>query len=412
MLLMKRDVQSEAIVRAKFQALKPALNERSRRIWVATEARALGYGGIATVSRATGLCDKTIRAGLAELKSGVEETKRVRKPGAGRPRNVDKQPALAAALLTLIDPIVRGDPESPLLWTTKSAAKLATELQGQGFHVSSSSVWRMLRDMGFRLQSTKKTLERKHHPDRDGQFTFINGAVKDFHARGAPTISVDTKKKELVGDFANGGREWHRKGQPPEVLGHDFPSDAIGKAVPYGVYDIQRNEAMVNVGVDHDTAAFAVESIRRWWIHMGSECYPDAKELLVTADAGGSNGYRSRSWKVELQKLANETGLAIYVVHFPPGTSKWNKIEHRLFGQLSKNWRGRPLSDYVTVIELIAATTTQTGLQVRSLLDTASYPTGQGVTKAELSSINLEKSVWHGEWNYVLLPTGQSGGLF
>ncbi len=409
---MKRDVHNEAVVRAKFQALEPALNERSRRIWAATEARALGYGGIATVSRATGLCDKTIRAGLLELETGVEPSTLLRKSGGGRPRLLKAQPELEAAINALIDPIVRGDPESPLRWTTKSAAKLAAMLNSQGFNMSSSTMWRLLRAMGYRLQSTKKTLEHKHHPDRDGQFTFINGAVKDFQARGAPTISVDTKKKELVGEFANAGREWHPKGQAPKVLGHDFPSDALGKAIPYGIYDIEKNEAMVNIGVDHDTAAFAVESIRRWWYHMGRTRYPDARELLVTADAGGSNGYRSHSWKIELQKLANETGLAIHVVHFPPGTSKWNKIEHRLFCHLSKNWRGRPLSNYLTIIELIAATTTLTGLKVRSLLDTGSYPTGQGATKSELAAINLEKSVWHGEWNYVLLPTGQSGGLF
>jgi len=325
---------------------------------------------------------------------------------------VDAQPDLDAALDALIDPIVRGDPESPLRWTTKSAAKLADALTQQGFRVSASSVWRLLRAKGYRLQSTKKTLERKHHPDRDSQFVFINGAVTDFRAKGAPVISVDTKKKELVGDFANAGREWHPSGRPPEVLGHDFPSEALGKAIPYGVYDIERNEALVNVGVDHDTAAFAVESIRRWWFHIGQVRYPGAEHLLVTADGGGSNGYRSRSWKIELQKLANQTGLAIHVVHFPPGTSKWNKIEHRLFCHLSKNWRGRPLSNYVTVIETIAATTTATGLKVRSLLDDGSYPTGKTPTEVELASLNLEKSAWHGEWNYVVLPVGKSGGLF
>ncbi len=317
-----------------------------------------------------------------------------------------------SAIERLIDPVTRGDPESPLRWTTKSTDKLAAALQAEGFTISASTVWRLLRAKGYRLQSAKKTLERRHHDDRDAQFLFINGAATDFLAAGSPVISVDTKKKELVGEFSNGGREWHPCGQPPKVLSHDFPSDAQGKAIPYGVFDIERNEAMVNVGIDHDTSALAVESIRRWWSVMGSRAYPSTKNLLITADAGGSNGYRRRAWKTELQRFANETGLTVHVVHFPPGTSKWNKIEHRLFCHLSKNWRGRPLFDYTTVIELIGATTTKSGLRVNALLDEGEYPTGQKITNAEMKVLNLEKSVWHGEWNYALVPQGQSGSLF
>ena len=309
------------------------------------------------------------------------------------------------ALDQLIDPVVRGDPESPLRWTTKSAAKLAAAMQAAGHVVSGSTVWRMLRSKGYRLQSTKKTLERRHHDDRDAQFTYINGAVQDFHAAGDPAISVDTKKKELVGEFSNGGREWHPSGAGPQVLGHDFPSDAVGKAIPYGVCDIGLNEALVNVGQDRDTSAFAVESIRRWWDLIGSKRYPDSDDLLITADAGGSNGYRRRAWKKGLQDLATETGLTIHVVHFPPGTSKWNKIEHRLFCHLSQSWRGRPLYDYTTIIELIGATTTKKGLQVKALLDNGEYPVGQKVSDDEMRALNLKISAWHGEWNYSIRPS-------
>jgi hypothetical protein len=403
---MKRNVQAEAMIREKFEAISPLLDERSRRRWAATESRALGYGGDSTVSRATGLSRTTIRAGRAELDAELLDVDRVRRAGGGRKTLTERQPDLDAALDRLIDPVTRGDPESPLRWTTKSTDKLADALRADGWQVSASSVWRMLRAKGYRLQSTKKTLERRHHDDRDAQFIYINGAVSDFHAAGNPTISVDTKKKELVGDFYNNGQEWHPTGQPPEVLGHDFPSDAEGKAIPYGVYDIERNEAMVNVGVDHDTSAFAVESIRRWWTHLGSHSYPDSRHLLITADAGGSNGYRRRAWKQQLQEFANETGLTVHVVHFPPGTSKWNKIEHRLFCHLSKNWRGRPLFDYTTVIELIGGTTTKTGLKVRALLDQGEYPTGQKVTCGEMKAVNLKKHAWHGEWNYSIAPAG------
>lgn len=401
---MKRKVEAETMAREKYEALSPFFNERSRRLWAATEARAIGYGGVMAVARATGLSVNTIRAGLTELKDGGGDTTRVRRVGAGRKQLTEQQPELDQALDRLIDPVVRGDPESPLRWTTKSTEKLATALREQGHEISATSVWRMLRAKGYRLQSTKKTLERRHHDDRDAQFAYINGAVQDFQKAGNPTISVDTKKKELVGDFANHGREWHPTGQPTEVLSHDFRSDAEGIAIPYGVYDIERNEALVNVGVDRETSAFAVESIRRWWQHLGSVAYPRSRDLLITADAGGSNGYRRRAWKAELQKLANETGLTIHVTHFPPGTSKWNKIEHRLFCHLSKNWRGAPLYNYTTIVERIGATTTKTGLLVKGVLDTGTYPLAQKVSDDDINRLQIERSHWHGEWNYTIAP--------
>ncbi len=401
---MKRNTEAEAVVREKYEAISSLLNERSRRLWAATESRALGWGGDSIVSRATGLMRATIRRGRAELEAGLVDIERVRRPGAGRPRLLEQQPELDGALDLLIDPVTRGDPESPLRWTTKSTEKLAAALRSAGHVISSSSVWRLLRAKGYRLQSTKKSLERRHHDDRDAQFMFINEAVKEFHAGGEPAISVDTKKKELVGDFSNGGREWHPSGRPEQVLSHDFPSDAQGKAIPYGVYDIARNEALVNVGIDHDTSCFAVESIRRWWRLLGLQAYPNADRLLITADAGGSNGYRIRAWKRELQGFANETGLTLHVSHFPPGTSKWNKIEHRLFCHLSKNWRGRPLSDYMTIIELIGSTTTKTGLEVFAMLDEAEYPIGVKVSDREMRALNVEPNPWHGEWNYAIAP--------
>lgn len=401
---MRRNTEAETSMREKYTVMAPLLNERARRFWAATEARAMGYGGVKAVARATGMSVNTIRKGLAELDAQVEETSRVRREGGGRRKLVEGQPGLDAALDLLIDPVVRGDPESPLRWTTKSTEKLADALRGQGHKVSATSVWRMLRAKGYRMQSTKKTLERRHHDDRDAQFAYISGAVKDFQRQGDPTISVDTKKKELVGEFANRGREWHPSKHPTEVLSHDFISDAEGVAIPYGVYDIERNEALVNLGVDHDTSAFAVESIRRWWLHLGSSSYPASKNLLITADAGGSNGYRRRAWKRELQKLANDTGLTIHVSHFPPGTSKWNKVEHRLFCHLSNNWRGAPLYNYTTIIERIGATTTKTGLRVKGVLDTASYPVGQKVAEEEFKKLRVKRADWHGEWNYSIEP--------
>lgn len=404
---MKRDPDFETTLREKYLALKVHFNERSRRIWAATEARAVGYGGVSAVARATGMSVNTVRKGLTELDSDEKlPPGQVRRAGAGRPTVIAKQPKLDAALDRLIDPITRGDPESPLRWTTKSAAKISASLADAGHKASSSTVWRLLRAKGYRLQSTKKTLERRHHDDRDGQFIFINGAVSDAHKAGQPAISVDTKKKELIGDFFNGGREWHPSGKPDLALSHDFPNDAEGKAIPYGVYDIERNEALVNIGVDHDTSAFAVESIRRWWHLLGRQAYPEATNLLITADAGGSNGYRRRAWKKHLQELANETNLTIQVVHFPPGTSKWNKIEHRLFCHLSKNWRGRPLRTMATVVELIGSTTTKTGLKVKALLDESDYPTGELHKPKAMKTLNIKRNPWHGEWNYTISPGG------
>lgn len=343
---MKRDEEAVTTIKLKYEALSVLLDERARRVWAATESRALGYGGDAAVSAATGLSRAVVRAGRAELEQGIEPGGRIRRAGAGRPRKTKAMPGVVDALEKLIDPVTRGDPESPLRWTTKSCEKLAQALTAQGFPTSSSTVWRLLREQGYRVQSTKKTLERRHHDDRDPQFEFINGAVREFHEAGEPAISVDTKKKELVGDFANAGKEWQLTGQPEEVLSHDFVVDSVGKAIPYGVYDLHRNEALVNVGTDNDTPAFAVESIRQWWGTMGHSAYPDATKLLITADCGGSNGYRIRAWKAELQAFASESGLTIQVCHFPPGTSKWNKVEHRLFSAVSLNWRGRPLTTY------------------------------------------------------------------
>lgn len=403
---MTRKEEAVAAIRHKFDSLSPLLDERTRRLWAATESRALGYGGDSAVSAATGLSRAVIRVGRAELDDGIEPSRRVRRPGAGRPRKTTVMPGVIDALEKLIDPVTRGDPESPLRWTTKSCEKLAEALTSQEFPTSSSTVWRLLRELGYRVQSTKKTLERRHHDDRDPQFEFINGAVRDFHDMGEPAISVDTKKKELVGDFANAGKEWQPSGQPEEVLSHDFPVDSLGKAVPYGVYDLHRNEALVNVGTDNDTSAFAVESIRQWWRTMGRTAYPGATKLLITADCGGSNGYRTRAWKAELQRFATESGLTIQVCHFPPGTSKWNKIEHRLFSYVSLNWRGRPLTTYETIVELIGHTTTSTGLRVKAVLDLSQYERGIRVSDDAMDNLKLTRSTWHGEWNYSLAPNG------
>lgn len=402
---MKRDMQAVETIREKFEAIRGALDERARRLWAAAEARSLGYGGDAAVSAATGIARATIRGGRRELEAGPVLSGRLRKPGGGRPRLVVLQPTLQSALEALVSPLTRGDPESPLRWTTKSRAHLTAELRAQGFRISSSAVGRMLNKMGYSLQAIRKRREGADHPDRDAQFEYINTAVREAHANKEPVISVDTKKKELVGEFKKDGQEWQPKGQPEEALVHDFITDAAGKAIPYGVYDVHRNEAWVNVGNDHDTAAFAVESIRKWWKLMGRRAYRGAKRLLITSDCGGSNGYRPRAWKVELQKLADETGLRIDVCHFPPGTSKWNAIEHRLFSFLSINWRGRMLVTYETVVKLIKATTTAKGLRVRAALDQGKYPTGIRHTDAEMAALNLHRSTWHGEWNYSLLPT-------
>ena len=401
---MQRNVELEATIVAKYAAVSLVLDERSRRRWAAAESVAIGYGGDALVSSATGLARETIRKGRREITQGGTPTGRIRRPGAGRPRLEQRQPGLLAALEGLVDPLTRGDPTSPLRWTCKSRAKLASGLAQQGWRVSSTTVGRLLYQLGYRLQSARKRQEGASHPDRNAQFEHINATADSFFAEGQPVISVDTKKKELVGNFKNGGREWQPKGTPPAVLVHDFPTDAEGKAIPYGVYDMARNEAWVSVGRDHDTPAFAVASIRHWWQQMGCDAYPDATALFITADAGGSNGYRLRAWKHELQQLADETRLTIHVSHFPPGTSKWNKIEHRLFCHITANWRGTPLTTYETIVDRIGSTRTETGLWVRAELNAGRYPTGVTVTKEEMDAIALVRDGFHGEWNYKLLP--------
>ena len=397
-------------IAAKFGILRPLLDERARRLWAAVEARAIGRGGISRVAEATGLSRPTIRAGLQELASPVlatgpqAPTERVRYPGGGRKPLGARDPHLVQALETLVEPVTRGDPMSLLRWTCKSAAKLAAALQAQGHRVSERTVNRLLHDLGYSLQSNRKTLEGRHHPDRDAQFQYINRRAKAFQRQGQPVVSVDTKKKELVGQFRNGGREWHPHGQPEAVQGHDFPDAVLGKVIPYGVYDETTNTGWVSVGIDHDTAEFAVETIRRWWRHMGSQVYPRAQRLLITADGGGSNGSRCRLWKVELQRLADESGLRIAVCHFPPGTSKWNKIEHRMFCHITENWRGRPLVSREVVVNLIGHTTTKTGLAIRSELDENRYPTGREVPDQQIESLSITRDKFHGEWNYTIQP--------
>lgn len=394
----------EAEIVAKFAVIGPLLNERTRRLWAATESLSIGYGGDALVSAATGLARQTIRAGRDEVERGVSVAERVRRPGAGRPHIEQTQPGLTAALESLVDPLTRGDPMSPLRWTCKSKAKLAAALNAQGWTVSATKVGHLLHDLRYSLQVVRKTREGASHPDRNAQFEHINATAEGFLRRRQPVISVDTKKKELVGDFKNAGREWQPAGAPEPVLVHDFPDDAEGKAIPYGVYDMARNEALVSIGCDHDTSAFAVAAIRRWWMIMGTKAYPNARELYITADAGGSNGYRTRAWKVELQKLADDLDLRIRVSHFPPGTSKWNKIEHRLFCHITQNWRGKPLRTLETVVQLIGSTCTTTGLRVKAKLDTRRYATGVVVTKAEMNTLALHQHTFHGEWNYELRP--------
>ena len=395
-------------VRQRFSVLAPVLDERRRRLVAAAEALALGWGGVAGVARVTGVSRGAIQAGLAELRLPAAEraaADRVRQPGGGRKRTVETDPTLRTDLERLVEPTSRGDPESPLRWTCKSVRKLAAELQAQGHRVSHQLVAELLRDLGYSLQANRKTLEGGEHPDRDAQFAYLNEQVAAQLAVGEPAISVDTKKKELVGPFKNGGREWQPEGQPELVRVHDFVDPTLGRASPYGVYDLAQNAGWVNVGIDHDTASFAVESIRRWWTTMGQAGYPHATRLLICADGGGSNGSRVRLWKLELQRLADETGLTIRVCHLPPGTSKWNKIEHRLFSFISQNWRGKPLTTYEVIVSLIAATTTATGLRVQSILDTNRYPTGRKVSDAELATVRLQKDAFHGEWNYAIIPS-------
>ena len=392
-------------IKQRFTSLEPFLDERLRRLYAAAEAKALGYGGVSAVARATGVSRRAIGSGLKELGAPAADSVRyIRKPGGGRKRTVDKDVALIHDLEQLVEPNSRGDPESPLRWTCKSVRKLAEELKCQGHQVSHRLVAELLQDLGYSLQANRKTREGAAHPDRNAQFEHINDQVRAYQDDGQPVISVDTKKKELVGDFKNSGRELRPQGDPEKVRVHDFLIPELGKATPYGVYDVTHNLGWVNVGIDHDTATFAVESIRCWWRLMGQPLYPAAHQLLITADGGGSNGSRLRLWKVELQKLADETGLEIAVCHLPPGTSKWNKIEHRLFSYISQNWRGKPLISHEVIVNLIAATTTNPGLKVRCQLDTQSYPTGTVVSDDELAQVNLQPDDFHGEWNYVISP--------
>lgn len=386
-------------IRTRYEMLVPVLDERARRWWAAVEARALGHGGVLCVAAATGMSRTTIQAGLKELASGPVEGG-VRRQGSGRKPLVKDDPELTNALERLVDPATRGDPTSPLRWTCKSKEHLARALRHDGHQVSASTVGRLLNGMGYSLQSVRKNREGTSHPDRNAQFEHISATVRRFQRRGQPVISVDTKKKELVGNFRNAGQEWQPKGNPEQVKVHDFPDDAVGKAIPYGVYDLTRNEAWVSVGRDHDTPAFAVASIRQWWRTMGRVAYPKARELLITADAGGSNGYRVQAWKVELQSFADEAGLRVMVCHFPPGTSKWNKIEHRLFCHITQNWRGRPLTTYETVVNLIGNTRTEAGLRVKARLDPRQYPTGGKVSPKDMKQLSIKKAEFHGDWNY------------
>ncbi len=396
-----------AAIRTRYEALLPHLDERGRRVFAASEARAAGHGGIAAVSRVTGIAASTIGRGLDELADTARlDTGRVRRHGGGRKPLVLTDPSLLDDLLSLVAPGERGDPMSPLRWTCKSLRRLAAELGEQGHRVSHTVVGELLKRCNFSLQANRKTREGDDHPDRNAQFEYIGRSVSASLAGLQPVISVDTKKKELVGDFKNGGQEWRPQGEPEEVRVHDFLIKELGRAVPYGIYDLAANAGWVSVGMDHDTAAFAVQTIRRWWQDIGAVRYPAAKHLTITADGGGSNASRSRLWKRELQGLANELGIEIRVHHLPPGTSKWNKIEHRLFSFISMNWRAKPLVSYRVMVDLISATTTDTGLTVRCELDTGRYPKGIAVTDDEMARINLHRAEFHGEWNYTIKPTG------
>jgi Rhodopirellula transposase DDE domain len=392
-------------VRTQFQRIEPFLDERGRRLYAANEAMALGRGGVMAVAVATGIARSTINRGMVELRVARNEIGRgIRRPGAGRKREVERQPGLLAALEAVIEDAIRGDPEAPLRWVSRSQRNIAEALRRQGFKVSQRLIGQLLREQKYSCQANRKTREGTNHPDRNAQFEHINATVKAAIAAGEPAISVDTKKKELVGDFKNGGRELRRQGDPEPVRTHDFEIKSLGKVAPYGVYDIAANEGWVNVGIDADTAAFAVESIRRWWQRLGNARYPNARCLTITADCGGSNGVRLRLWKRELQRFADETGLVVTVVHLPPGTSKWNKIEHRLFAYISQNWRGKPLVSHYVIIQLIAATTTETGLTVTCDIDWNSYPKGIEVTDAEMAALNIQRNAFHGDWNYTISP--------
>jgi hypothetical protein len=395
-------------IRARYEQLASFLDERCRRLFAATEALSMGRGGVTAVSAATGIARSTINRGIAELKAAHPETGgRIRRAGGGRKRTVDRHPELLAALEALIEGAIRGDPEAPLRWVSRSQRNIVEALRLRGFEVSQKLVGLLLRELEYSCQANRKTREGTNHPDRNAQFEHINETVKAAIAAGTPAISVDTKKKELVGDFKNGGKELRPKGEPEPVRVHDFKIPELGKVAPYGIYDIANNEGWVNVGIDADTAAFAVESIRRWWYRLGKARYPETRNLVITADCGGSNGNRVRLWKRELQRLANETGLAITVAHLPPGTSKWNKIEHRLFAYISQNWRGKPLVSHQVILQLIAATTTDTGLTVTCDIDKNCYPKGITVTDAEMAGINIVLDPFHGEWNYTIRPIEQ-----
>jgi transposase len=393
-------------IRKRYALAVGALDERGRRAMAASEALTLGWGGVTLVARATGLSRATIGLGIKELRGTIARAGagRVRRPGGGRPKTVVKDPQVLGDLERLVEPTTRGDPESPLRWTCKSVRTLAAELGRWGHQVSHQWVAEALRALGYSLQANRKTREGGDHPDRDEQFKHINQTSQTALAAGEPVISVDAKKKELVGDFKNSGRAWRPKGEPEEVRVYDFKIPELGRVTPYGVYDVAANAGWVSVGIDHDTAAFAVASIRRWWVLAGHTRYPQAQRLLITADGGGSNGSRTRLWKYELQRLADDTGLAISVCHFPPGTSKWNTIEHRLFSFISQNWRGVPLVSYAVILSLIAATTTATGLSVESYLDTTAYPAGRKITDDEMATLRIERAEFHPEWNYTILP--------
>jgi hypothetical protein len=399
---MKSDADIE--VRERYQLVARHVDERARRLFAAAEARALGEGGVVVVHAATGLSERIIRKGMAELDEDPLPPGRVRRAGGGRKRVTETDPTLWEDLEKLVAPTTRGDPMSPLRWTLKGARELTNALKAQGHEVSHPTVIELLKAHGYRMKVTKKTLEGEDHADRNAQFEHIQAEVERFQTQEQPVISIDTKKKELIGDFKNGGAEWQPSGYVEEVNVHDFPDDALAKAIPYGVYDLARNEGHVSVGIDHDTAEFAVSSILRWWHDMGKAAYPDATDLLITADAGGSNGYRLRMWKIQLQRLANETGLTISVCHLPPGTSKWNKIEHRLFCHITRNWRGHPLTSLEVVVNLIGNVRTTTGLCVQAVLDEGEYATGIKITDEELAQVNLERDRFHGEWNYMVLP--------
>jgi Rhodopirellula transposase DDE domain len=401
-------------VRIRYRLLKPAMTERMERLWAAAEAKSLGFGGGAIVTAATGIRSKRLWLGKRELEEMAAtppaeppREQRIRRSGGGRKRLTEIDPTLQSDLDALVEPTTRGDPECALRWTTKSKEKLAAELRARGHQVSPTTVGVLLRDADYSLQAVQKEKEGSQHPDRNAQFEHIHEQVKAFQAAGQPVVSVDAKKKELVGDFKNAGKEWQPKGQPELVRTHDFPDPRLGKVAPYGVYDPTRNEAWVSVGIDHDTAEFAVNSLLAWWRSMGKRSYGNATELLVTADGGGSNASRSHLWKAEVQRFADTTGLAVTVSHFPPGTSKWNKIEHRLFSQITQNWRGRPLVSHDTVVNLIANTRTETGLRVRAKLDTRAYETGKKVAKETMRALAIERAAFHGEWNYTILPRTQ-----